>query len=259
MREFLCIGGMPGVVSSFIATGSYLEAQRRQSAIFDLYALDFGKYATKYAEHRYLKQLFERAPNLVGKHFKYSKIDPDCANPTRNYREALNRLRQARLILPVHLTKGNGLPLKSEKSEKKFKIFLLDVGLLASGLGWKSLDIGQNLESSIFKGVVAEQLVAQELCALQDPFTEPGLYCWENPKHSSSAEIDFLMNLNQQMLPIEVKSGSIGRLKSLRQFMKIKGTALGIRISENPLTFKDGILSIPFYLIGEMARLIKEL
>lgn len=255
VREFLCIGGMPGVISTFIATGSYLEAQRRQSTILDLYSLDFGKYATKHAEYRHLKKLFERAPDLCGRHFKFSKIDPDCANPARDYREALNRLRQARLILSVHLTKGNGLPLRSEKSEKKFKIFLLDVGLLASGLGWENLNVGNKLESSLFRGVMAEQFVAQELHALQDPFVERGLYYWENTDRSSSAEIDFLLNLSQQMLPIEVKAGPTGRLKSLRQFMATKGIGLGVQISEYPLTRAEGILSIPFYLISEMNRL----
>ncbi len=256
VREFLCVGGMPGIVSIFISTDSYLEVKRRQSTIFDLFALDFGKYATRYAEHRHLKKLFEQAPSLAGKHFKYSKIDPDCANPARNYREALDRLRQARLILPVHFTKGNGLPLRSEKSEKKFKIFLLDVGLLVCGLGWENLDIRNKQETSIFRGVIAEQFVAQELCAIQDPFIDRGLYYWENPKRSSSAEIDFLVNINQRMIPIEVKSGSTGRLKSLRQFMETKGLPMGVRISECPLSFNDNVLSIPFYLINEVDRLL---
>ncbi len=215
VREFLCLGGMPGVISAFKTSGSYLEARQRQSSILDLYALDFGKYATRHAEYRYLKKMFERAPDLAGKHFKYSKIDQDCANPSRDYREALNRLKQARLILPVHLTKGNGLPLRAEKSERKFKIFLLDVGLLIYSLGWENFDVGNKQTSSLFRGVIAEQFVAQELYSLQNPFVEKWLYYWENTNRSSSAEIDFLMNLNQRMIPIEVKSGSTGRLNHL--------------------------------------------
>lgn len=250
VQEFLSIGGMPGVVSTFKKTGSHLEAKRQQSAILDLYALDFGKYATKYAEHRHLKKLFERAPNLAGKHFKFSKIDPDCANPARDYRGALHRLQQARLILQVHSTKGNGLPLRAEKSEKKFKIFLLDVGLLG-------LDQEVKRSLDFFRGVLAEQFVAQELSLLQDPFIQRGLYYWESSVRSSSAEIDFLVNLNQRMVPIEVKSGPTGRLKSLKQFMKIKGCNLGVRISEHPLDYRDAILSIPFYLVGEMARFLE--
>lgn len=255
VREYFCVGGLPGVVSVFCESDSYLEAKRRQSAIVNLYALDFGKYATKFAEHRHLKKLFEKAPDLAGKHFKFSKIDPDCANPARDYREALHRLEQARLILSVNFTSGNGLPLRAEKSEKKFKIFLLDIGMLVFGLGWENINVQS--ESSIFRGVTAEQFVAQELCALQDPYIERGLYYWENVSPSSSAEIDFLVNFNERMLPIEVKSGVTGRLKSLRQFMQLKGVSLSVRISEQPLSYDNGILSVPFYLMGELDRLLK--
>jgi predicted AAA+ superfamily ATPase len=257
VEEFLCIGGMPGVVMSYKASGSYLEAKRKQSAILDLYALDFGKYVTKSAQHRHLKKLFEKAPNLAGKHFKFSKIDPDCKNPARDYRETLDRLRQARLILPVHATKGNSLPLRAEKSEKKFKIFLLDVGLLVFSLGWDNYTLDGSKKASIFRGVVAEQFVSQELCALQDPYIDRGLYFWENTDSNSTAEIDFLVNLNQRMLPIEVKSGATGKLGSLKQFMSEKKVNIGLRISERPLEFNGNILSVPFYLVGEIPRLLQ--
>jgi len=193
---------------------------------------------------------------LVGKHFKFSKIDPDCANPARDYREALNRLRQARLILSVHQSKGNGLPLRSEKSEKKFKIFLLDVGLLAFGLGADAVQKEREIPS--FRGVLSEQLVAQELYALQDPFIDRGLYYWENSSPTSSAEIDFLMNLDHKMLPIEVKAGAVGSLKSLRQFMSLKKISIGIQISAHELGLKEGILQIPFYLIQEIPRILSK-
>lgn len=254
LREFLCVGGMPGVVSTFKATGSFVEAQRRQAAILDLYALDFGKYATKHAEYRHLKKLFEKAPSLVGRHFKFSKIDPDCANPARDYREALHRLQQARLFLPVHCTQANGLPLAAEKSEKKFKIFLLDVGLLTCGLGWETLDLSKT-SSSLFRGVLAEQFVAQELHALQDPFMDRGLYYWENPNPGSEAEVDFLIGLKRKIVPIEVKSGTTAKLRSLKQFMQLKNIQQGICISEQPLQKKGDILLLPLYCMSEMGRL----
>lgn len=254
VREYMCVGGMPGVVSTFLKTGSYLEVKRRQSAILDLYVLDFGKYATRHAAHSHLKKLFERSPDLVGKHFRFSKIDPDCANPARDYREALNRLRQARLLLPVYFSQGNALPLRAEKNEKKLKIFLLDVGMLVFGLGWE--DLGHSNASPLSRGIIAEQFVAEELTALQDPFIDRGLYYWENPKPRSTAEIDFLININQQIVPIEVKSGKTGTLKSLKQFIQTKGKPLGVRISERPLSIENGILSVPFYLIGQLARLL---
>lgn len=256
VKEFLYVGGMPGVVSVFLKTHSYIEVRRRQAALIDLYLLDFGKYATKYAEHRHLKKLFERAPDLVGKHFKYSKIDAESANPARDYREAMQRLRQARLILQVHLSKGNHPPLRAEKNEKKFKIFLLDIGLLVCGLGGEIAETEGCDGSSLFRGIMAEQFVAQELCALHDPFVERGLYYWENTERSSSAEIDFLINLNERIVPVEVKAGVTGRLKSLRQFLEKKNSSVGVRISEAPFAFEGDVLSVPFYLISELKRFI---
>ncbi len=258
VKEFFCVGGMPGVVSTFLSTDSFQETARRQSSILDLYALDFGKYSTKHSDHRHLKKLFQKAPNLVGKLFKFSKVDPDCANPARDYREALHRLQQARLILPVHLTKGTGLPLRAEMSEKKFKIFLLDVGLLVLSLGWDGGHLSVEKESSLFRGILSEQFVAQELSAIQDPFIDRGLYFWENAERSSHAEIDFLVNLNQSMTPIEVKSGSTGRLKSLRQFMESRNLQLGVKISEDPLSLSHEILSVPFYLVHQLGRLLSQ-
>lgn len=257
LREFFCVGGMPGVVASFKATGSFLEAQRRQAAILDLYALDFAKYAKKNVDYRHLKKLFERAPDLVGKHFKFSKIDLDCANPARDYRDALILLQQARLIQQVHFTQGNGLPLRAEKSEKKFKIFLLDVGLLVLRLGWDKIDLSDKESASIFRGVVAEQFVAQEIVALHDPFIDRGLYYWENLKPKSEAEIDFLVNLNNKIVPIEVKSGSAARLKSLKQFMSTKEVKTGVCLSERSLKIEDQILFLPLYCVGELERLLR--
>ncbi len=254
VTEFMTVGGMPGVVSTYLLTNSYLEAERKLASILDLFTLDFGKYATRHAAHRHLTKLFEQVPNLVGKHFRYSKIDPESSNPARDYREALARLQQARLINQVHYTTGNGLPLRAEKSEKKFKIFFLDIGLLSTKSG---SDQGDKEEiSPLFWGIKAEQFVAQELLALQDPFIDRGLYYWENLNRGSSAEIDFLVNLNHKMVPIEVKSGSTGRLKSLRQFMMNKKVNLGVQISSAPFNLKGEILSIPFYMISELSRLL---
>lgn len=69
--------------------------------------------------------------------------------------------------------------------------------------------------------------------------------------------MDFITNVDSQIIPIEVKAGSTGRLKSLRTFMQTKNVALGIRISQHPLSLHDGILSIPIYMVGEISRLVK--
>ncbi len=107
----------------------------------------------------------------------------------------------------------------------------------------------------IHRGALAEQFVGQELLAYTDFFREEKLFFWEKEKVSSSAEVDYVICIGQHIVPIEVKEGSQGHLKSLIQFIKEKQSPLGIRISQQPLTLKDNILSIPFYMIKHIPRI----
>jgi predicted AAA+ superfamily ATPase len=254
VHEYCLVGGMPKVIKHYLQTNSYLEAQRHQIALYDLYRLDFGKYSKK-TQARSLQRLFDRSPELVAKHFRYSKIDPESSNPAREYKEALLKLTQARILSKMHATAANGLPLRSEVKEKQFKILFLDVGLLQASLG---IDPKSEL-APIHSGVLAEQFVGQELLAKADPFFEKKLYFWESSKPGSSAELDFLVNVNGEMIPIEVKAGVSGRLKSLHQFIRDRKLTLGVQVSGAPLKWNKPILSIPFYMLHQMQRIIQEM
>lgn len=255
VRDYFLVGGMPAVVNLYCKTNSYLEVLRRQKALLNVYQLDFAKYADK-IQHHYLKRLFERAPEMVAKHFKFSKVDPEAPNPARDYKIALGKLQQANLLHLVHATAANGLPLRAEKEEKKFKILFLDVGLLQCALGVDAKSFQQNSLMAINRGCLAEQYVGQELLAYRDFYLDRQLYFWENQEKTSSAEIDLVMNLSGNIVPIEVKAGAGGHLKSLKQFLERKKVPLGVRIYDGNLTYADKILSIPFYLISQIERLI---
>lgn len=256
VREYFLIGGMPEAIKSYISSNSYLEASREQRALLDVYRLDLAKYGKK-NQFAHLQRLFDKAPHFVAKHFRYSKIDPESANPSRDYKEALRKLHQASIILPVHATAANGLPLKAEENEKKFKLLFLDIGLLQSALG---LDPQLFTSSSIHlvnAGVLAEQFVGQELSAYADCYLEPHLFFWESEKEGGSAEVDYVTQYFGKIVPIEVKAGKEGRLRSLLFFLeKKKSATIGLRISIEQLGFKNNILSIPFYLMSQIPRLI---
>ncbi|MBF0443699.1 MAG: DUF4143 domain-containing protein, partial [Oligoflexales bacterium] len=98
--------------------------------------------------------------------------------------------------------------------------------------------------------------VGQELLAHMDPESDPQLFYWIRQAKNAEAEVDYLIDYNFLVIPIEVKSSATGRLRSLRQFMLDKRTPCGIRISAHPLSYTDGILSIPLYMCGEIRRLI---
>jgi len=257
VRDFFFIGGMPRIVDKFSQNQSFLACQHAQSAILDMYGLDLAKYSKK-KEYKNLHILFDRIPEFVGQHFKYSKIDPESSNSSRDYKNALHKLELARLIHTVSATSANGLPLRSETVNGKFKVFFLDIGLLQYALEIDPEDRASSL-ADIHRGVLAEQFVAQELLAYTDPYLEKHLYFWDRQKKGSTAEIDFLISLSGKLVPIEVKSGKGGKLRSLYQFLESKPAKIGVKISEAPLSFEKDVLSVPFYLISRLPELLSGL
>ena len=102
----------------------------------------------------------------------------------------------------------------------------------------------------------AEQFVGQELLTYSDCFQEHQLYFWQREKQTSDAEVDYVITVDEQIIPLEVKAGASGHLKSLRSFMNEKKSPLGIRISQKELSLDQGVLSIPYYMINQIPRLV---
>ena len=254
VRDFFFVGGMPKVVQKFSESRSYLECQRLQASILDFYRLDLAKYAKK-TQFKNLDTLFRRLPQMIGQHFKYSHIDPESANPARDYKLALHKLELARIIHLVYASEAHGAPLPAKMDGKKFKAFFLDIGLLQYAVEVDPTDKFTELVD-IHRGKLAEQFVAQELLAYIDPYLERHLFFWERQK-PATAEVDFLMNIGGSIAPIEVKAGKTGTLKSLKQFLIENPSLVGTRISEAPLSFERNILNVPFYLISQLPRLLQ--
>ncbi len=254
IRHYVVLGGMPAVVHRYAETQSLLKANEAQRALMQSYMNDFGKYATR-AQQPALQQLLQAAPAQVGKQFKYSSVHPDMR--AREVKTALEQLQWAQVLSLVHATPASGLPLFFNAKPNKFKILFLDVGLMNHNFNVTDLIISRD-KSLLHWGTLMEQMVGQELLAYQ-PRNMPGeLFYWVRDKKGSMAELDYLTTINNQIIPIEVKAGKTGRLKSLAQFLETSQAPIGIQISEAPLALNGKILSIPFYLIHELERLILE-
>ncbi len=256
VREYFALGGMPAVLSEFLLSKSLLHCQDIQTALLTTFRTDFGKYAGR-TPHEHLQTIFAKVPGLIGKWLKYSTLDPDAATIT--LKNALRKLSDAGLIILVYATSGVGLPFITHVNEKKCKFLFLDIGLVQ-----RACNLGIDL---LFKddlmlindGALAEQFVGQELLVYMGKEEANGLYTWKREEKSSSAEIDFLVAIDSLIVPIEVKAGAIGSLRSLKLFLAERKLPLGIRISELPLSLNHQILSIPFYLIEELPRLVKQI
>ena len=253
VREYMILGGMPAVVKEYNASKSWLDSQREQAAILNTYRDDFGKYSRQ-SQQKCLNNLFDKAPGIIGEIFQYSKVDPHT--DPRQIRMVIEKLTHAGLIYPAHAVSATGLPLLLTKNEKKFKLYFLDIGLVHRAM---HLDLELLLQEDLMqlnRGALAEQFVAQELLAYSDRHEPRQLCYWMREKTGSSAEVDFVIQAGTKILPIEVKAGTTGRLRSLHLFMEEKKCPLAIRISQHPLNIQDGVLSVPLYLIREIPDLI---
>jgi len=193
---------------------------------------------------------------MVGKKFKYSNIDRD--KQSRDLKEALILLEKAGVVFRVKHTSGNGLPLEAEAKENIFKTVFLDIGLMQNICGLNS-DIFLTSNEDFIKvngGAIAEQFVAQELLNYQDCYRQPSLHCWVREAKSSNAEVDYVIPCCSKVLPIEVKSGKAGTLRSMHLYLKKANLSAGVKISQLPFDDTLPIISIPFYAIKKIPELI---
>ncbi len=256
LKEYLVLGGMPAVIKNYLQEHDFAESQIRQSVILETYRNDFAKYA-KNTDIKYLQAIFEKAPGMISKHFKYVDVDPHM-HP-RDLKRAINDLKNAGVLYTNHACSANGLPLITTMNEKKFKLLFLDVGLINSVTRLSAeILLGDNL-MLLHQGAIVEQFVGQELLAYSQPFREEKLFYWEREKSGSSAEIDYVVAFDSKIIPVEVKAGATGRLRSIQLFLDEKKCDIGLRISQKTLGLSNRILSIPLYMISELERLLGDM
>jgi hypothetical protein len=207
---------------------------------------------------------------LAGRKFKYSGIDRE--ERSRELGRALDLLCLARVAHRVRHTAANGVPLGAEVDDRSFKVLFMDVGLLCRSCGLSVLDTEEAADPMrINSGAVAEQFVGQHLLHAGEPYAEPGLHCWMREKSQSSAEVDYVIPVGGKVVPVEVKAGRTGALKSLHVFLREKGRDFGLRFNtdgpsllEAETSLADGgnrpfrLLSLPLYMAGQTLRLCEE-
>lgn len=254
VKIYFFIGGMPGAIAKYQATGSMQDCQNYLMGLINLYRADMAKYATK-TQYRYLQILFDRAPEAVGLRFKYAFIDPNVKS--RDLQTALDHLTWAGLLNSILSTSAGGLPLQAQIKSKVQKLLYLDIGMLQTALRVDPLLFFREDLTLIHSGALAEQFVGQELIAYANPHDRVQLHFWEREKRDSSAEVDYVVTVGSSIIPIEVKAGPTGRLRSINVFLKEKNAPFGIRICSAVSQKAQPISTIPFYLISQLQRLFK--
>ncbi|MFI5343471.1 MAG: ATP-binding protein [Chlamydiales bacterium] len=267
-KEYLIIGGMPAAVASWVSDHSLSDISQIHHDIMQTYRNDFGKYSGRIPSS-HLNEVVTAVSKNLGRKFVYSKVNPEVRISI--IKEALELLCQARLCHRAIASSSNGVPLAAELLEGYIKVILLDVGLSSADLGLSLAELESLNEFELInKGGIAEQVVGQLLRTINPFYQLPALYYWLNTDKNGSAEIDYVMQHGSKVIPIEVKAGKTGTLKSLHLFMGLKKFPLAVRINLSlpqifEMKIKDTqgnqahyrLMSIPFYLIGELHRLIE--
>lgn len=265
-KEYLIIGGMPAAVYSWVTDQSLEEVRRIHHDLLASYRDDFSKYAGRLSLSR-LEDMLMATPKMLGEKMVWSRVNKDI--PAVALKSALNLLCQARLVRKVFNTAGNGVPLAAEVNEKFFKVIFLDVGLVSALLNLRLDEVYLVKDINLINsGGLSEQVVGQLLNSLESFYVNPALYYWVREQKNANAEVDYLLQQGTQLLPIEVKSGSTGRLKSLHLFMALKNLSRALRINASPPSqvslqtkthdtpVEYQLYSIPFYLTEQINRLL---
>jgi predicted AAA+ superfamily ATPase len=267
VRIYFFIGGMPEAVNIYAETKSLINTERIHESIIKSLEFDFAKYGTR-SQQITMTKLLRYIPKVTGQKFKYANFDNSIRSDA--IKKALDLLGMSRIVNLVHNTKATRPPLEHGIVEKVFKTLFLDIGLSNHILKLRLTDL-ENI-SLYNEGSLAEQIIGQELLCMPPCFTDANVYYWVREKRNSAAEIDYVVQSGNQIVPIEVKAGKSGTLKSLQIFVTEKNLGKAIRFNSDlpssvrvdtsikingTITKVDfQLVSLPFYLVQEFNRFL---
>lgn len=231
LRQYLLVGGMPEAVAHYAETRDLSAVISVHRSILGTYTDDFSKYA-RGSDLERIRRIFEMLPANLGQKIRYNRFHPDWR--AADIRRCLELLIRAGVAAPATHSSGNGVPIGAEEDPTVYKLFHLDVGLVGTAIGAGVIPLDAfRTGRFIHEGVLAEQFVAQQLLRSQDPAERPKLHYWQRGGSRNSAEVDFLIQREEKIVPIEVKAGTAGSLRSLHQFMLKHQTGRALRLDLN--------------------------
>lgn len=251
LGEYMAVGGMPEAVASWCVNKSYSKCLDIHHSLVATYEEDFHKYAVD-SQIKYLQQVYSQLPYQAGNEFRYSKIAGEYRK--RELAPAFELLKKAYVISTVTHTAGNGLPLGAEAHPDRVKVIMLDIALMQAMLGMSSEEWVLDPENCfINKGQVAEAFFGQETLAYSPLLRKANLYYWQREKSGSQAEIDYLIAQDNKVLPVEIKSGTGGSLKSLQKFISEReDTDHGFCFSLRNYKLTEKVHYYPLYAISSL-------
>lgn len=261
-NEFTIIGGMPDIISRFAMSKDYSEIQPYYSALIKSYSDDVVKYARNPTERKVIRHIIRTAPREADRRITFQNFG-NSNYRSREVGEAMHSLEQARVIHLIYPTTQTSIPAE-EDIKKAPRLQYLDTGLLNFSLGIQKDLLGLEDLNGIYKGKVIQHMVTQQLMSIHyDPLFQPMF--WVRQKPGAQSELDLVLPHGQYLMPIEVKSGAFGKLRSLHQFMEVADHHYAIRLHaarfkveqvKTPSGRPFFLLNLPYYMITRIREYI---
>ncbi len=263
--DYVFLGGMPEIIKTVTETNDLNLLGNVYESLLVSYLEDVEKYAKNTRSENVLRHVIQNSFYNIGKRIKFNGFG-NANYRSREIGEAFRTLERAMLLKLIYPSSSVKIPIIPDK-RKAPKLLLLDTGLVNYFAGLKKTFLGMADLNDVYNGSIAEHIVGQELNVIRDSVLTP-ISFWVRQKSQSSAEIDYLLNFDNLIIPIEVKSGSAGKLKSLNLFMDMAPHSVAVRIYSGKLMLnraktpkgKDFILlSLPFYLVNKISAYLTKL
>jgi len=262
-NEYTIIGGMPEIISTFKETQSVAALSIVYESIWETYRDDLEKYAKNDTERKVLKHLINTAAFHIDQRIKFQHFG-NSNYKSREVSEAFYNLDLAKVIRLIYPTTGLTPPIMPD-IKKSPRLQFLDTGLLNHILEIQAQLLPLNDLSNGFKGAIIPHIMTQELIALKHIRKSKPMF-WVREKAQSSAEVDLLFPFRDKIIPIEIKSGKTGKLKSLHQFVqranhpyavRIYGGAFEIHEAKTPSGTAYLLMNLPYYLISKIEEYLQ--
>ncbi len=263
-HDYVIIGGMPEIIAQYNQTKDIASLLPTYSSIWDTYKDDIPKYASNEGEKRIIEYLLQTAPQMSDQRITFQNF-AGSNYKSREVGEAFRALDAAKVIQLIYPCTGL-LPPPITNLRKSPKLQFLDTGLLNYDLGIQDKLLLMNNMSDAYRGAIIPHMFTQELISLNElSYKKPNF--WVRNKNQSEAEVDLVFQHEDLLIPIEIKSGATGKLRSLHQFIdrcdhhyavRVYGGELRIEKSKTPGGKPYILMNLPYYLGTRLPQYIAD-